>query len=123
MDARRKPNNFDNGPLSPGKPQVDSDTKVTLSQFQAACRAYKRWKVTAGQISKHLQGTLGNLAEASVPDITLRLDTACSAGYLAVADGMYEFTAEGIDVVGEQRSELEPIGYLIDRRRKYQNRY
>jgi len=122
MDARRKLNNFDNGPLSPGKPQVDSETRVTLSQFQAACRAYKKWEVTASQISKHLQRTLGNLAEASVLDITLRLDSACSAGYLDVADGMYELTTEGIDVVGEQRSELEPIGYLIDRRRKYRNR-
>jgi len=120
MDARRKFNRFNAFPVDPRKPQVDSDTRATLSRVQAASSVTNRHRLSASKIVAIVN--YNNPVTISEEQLIKDLNAACVGGYLAQVDNKYELTSDGISVVGEQLSDLGHMRKITRRRIKYQNR-
>lgn len=118
MDARR----YNSYPIVFGKSQVDYDTKVILSQFQAAFSVTKRHRLTALEILKAANFNNG-LVKITQEGLIENLNAACSKGYLKRDGNFYKLTPSGIDVVGgETKPDLERLQLLQLKNIKYRNK-
>jgi len=118
MDAQKKNTRFRS--IVSGKPQVDHNVRVTLSQFQATSSVTNRHRLTVSDITKVVNYHTG-LAKLSEEQLVEELNIACSQGYLEREGSLYELTAKGIDVTGESRTESEHLQDLGVKGIKYRN--